>query len=102
MHGADPSNPYHYKTHFLQFLENEQNLDILFLKFEDFDQNPEEAVREIQQYLGIKRKLRSSQMARVLVNNATLHHYYHIIQPYYLLSYVNIQPYYHQSTFNRF
>ena len=44
-------NPYNYKTHFLQFLENENKLDILFLKFEDIDQNPGRALEDIIKHL---------------------------------------------------
>ena len=49
----DPSNPYNYKTHFLQYLNNEQELDILFLKYEEVDQNPDKAVRNILEHLGL-------------------------------------------------
>ena len=58
-------NPYHYKTHFLQFLENEHKLDILFLKFEDMDVNPSAALQEIINHLGLKVRLTSSQLARI-------------------------------------
>ena len=50
---TDPSNPYNYKTHFLQYLDNKQKLDILFLKYEEVDQSPDKAIRNILAHLGL-------------------------------------------------
>ena len=49
----DHLNPYNYKTHFMPYLENKEGLDILFLRYEDFEQNPEAAVQKILQHLGL-------------------------------------------------
>ena len=48
----DPDNPYNYKTHFMQYLLNVEELKILFLKYEDLEQNPVGAVRNILQHMG--------------------------------------------------
>ena len=63
----DAQNPYNYKSHFMPYLENKQKLDILFLKYEDLQQNPAAAVRNILQHLDLSHvRFSSEELSQVI------------------------------------
>lgn len=57
---SDSKSPYNYKLHFMEYLENDANLDILFFKYEDLRDNLPNAVQNIVQHLGLAQVYRST------------------------------------------
>ena len=62
----DNENPYNYKLHFLQFLENEEDLDLLFLKFEEIENDPKRALQQIMDHLEYNLVLSQKEIDKVL------------------------------------
>ena len=63
----DTKNPYNYKAHFMQYLENEFDLDIMFFKYEDLEQKPDEAIRNILDHLGLHQVTMTTEEAKEIV-----------------------------------
>ena len=49
---SDAKSPYNYKQHFMGYLENDDDLDILFFKYEDLRDNLPNAVQNLINHLG--------------------------------------------------